>query len=315
MASLTLRSAVPEDGAAVRSLFAATHARELPEDLWRWRYHGRPGQPSVCTVAAEPGFVAAHVGALLSPADGRGRELRLALWADLMTHPERRDLGLFMDLAETNLAACRDAGADLVYAFPNDRSFPLLKRLLGFHDLGDLKAYEAPLAALAEVAAAPVEDGLPADAELDAFWPRVRPENALALRRDAAWAAWRFTARPGSGYRAFHVREGGALKGWAVCKVFAAQGVGDVLELWHESPAAAAALRAAARAWFTDRGAVTVSAWAGPRDPKAALWTGWGLAPVGPATHFVAKALTPAGQSFAADASFWRISKGDSDVF
>lgn len=315
MAPLTLRAAGPADGPGVAALFAATHARELPHELWRWRYHGRPEQPSVSSVADEGGRVVAHVGTLTSPADARGRGLRLGLWTDLMTHPERRDLGLFMDLAEANLASCRGAGLDLLYAFPNDRSFPLLKRLLGFLDLGDLKAYEAPLSALRRPDAAAALAGLPTAAELDAFWDRVRPEHGLALRRDAAWTDWRFTRRPGPAYRTFHVRDGSRVAGWAAAKYFAAGRVGDVLELWHEGPVAADALLAAAASWFRDQGAATVSAWAGPRDPKAAVWAAWGLEPRGPATHFVAKALTPAGEAFAADASFWRIGKGDSDVF
>ncbi|TBR17715.1 GNAT family N-acetyltransferase [bacterium] len=315
MAPLTLRAATPADGPGVEALFSATHARELPHPVWQWRYHGRPGSPSVCTVADDGGRVVAHVGTLVSPADARGRGLRLGLWTDLMTHPERRDLGLFLDLAEANLAACRTAGLDLLYAFPNDRSYPLLKRLLGFLDLGDLRAYEAPLSGLRRADAAPAREGLPPAAELDSFWRRARPEHGLALRRDAAWVQWRFALRPGADYRTFHVMDAGRLSGWAAAKFFPAGRVGDVLELWHDGPAAADALLAAAAAWFKERGAETVSAWAGPRDPKAELWESWGLAPRGPATHFVAKALTPAGEAFAADASFWRIGKGDSDVF
>lgn len=316
MAPLTLRPAAPADGPGVRALFAATHGRELPDALWRWRYHGRPDAPSVCTVADDGGVVA-HVGALVSPADVPDGGLRLALWTDLMTHPARRDLGLFMDLAQANLDACRAAGVGLVYAFPNDRSYPLLKRLFGFKDLGDLPAYEGPLGGLRRPSGPPAAEARPSAAELDGFWRRVGPKDALTLRRDAAWVDWRLHRRPGPPYGVFYARTDGLLTGWAAAKVFEGPGarVGDVLELWAEVPEARNALVCALWDWFAARKADVVSAWAAPGDHRGSYYESLGLAPTGPKTHFVARELAPAGKAFPGEPAYWRIGKGDSDVF
>lgn len=316
MAPLTLRAATAADGPGVRALFSATHKRELSDDVWRWRYHGRPDAPSVCTVA-DDGGVAAHIGALRFPADALGGGLTAALWTDLMTHPAKRDLGLFMDLAQANLDACGAAGVSLVYAFPNDRSYPLLKRLLGFRDLGDLVAYESPLASLRRPDAAPASETRPAAAELDAFWKRVVPKDGLSLRRDAAWLDWRFYRRPGAPYAVFYARTDGGLSGWAAAKVFSGpEGrVGDVLELWSESSEARASLAAALLDWFSARKADVVSAWAAPGDALRSYYGGLGLTPAGPRTHFVARELAPAARAFPAEPAYWRIGKGDSDVF
>lgn len=316
MAPLTLRAATAADGPGVRALFAATHKRELSEELWRWRYHGRPDSPSVCTVADDGGVVA-HIGALTSVGDIPRSTIKLALWTDLMTHPARRDLGLFMDLAQTNLDACRAAGVGLVYAFPNDRSYPLLKRLFGFSDLGDLAAYEAPLASLPLRDAPHASQTRPHSAELDALWERSAPIGALTLRRDAAWIDWRFHRRPGAPYAVFYSRLGELLSGWAAVKVFDGPTgrVGDIVELWGDSPEAWASLTATMLQWFAAQGADVVSAWAGPSSAQAGHYGEMGLKPVGPRTHFVAKALAPGGEPFTGGAGYWRIGKGDSDVF
>lgn len=316
MAPLTLRAGTASDGPGVRALFAATHKRELSDEVWRWRYHGRPECPSVCTVA-DDGGVFAHIGALISSADAPTGGLKLALWTDLMTHPEKRDLGLFVDLAQANLDALGASGVELVYAFPNDNSYRLIKRLFEFKDLGDLAAYEAPLRGLRRPDAAPTAEARPAAAELNAFWKRMVSKDALALRRDAAWLDWRFHRRPGAPYAVFYSRTGGVLSGWAAAKVFEGPDgrVGDILELWSDSPEGRASLVAALLDWFAAGKAAVVSAWAAPGDERGSYYRSLGLAPTGPRTHFVARELAPSAQAFPAEPAYWRIGKGDSDVY
>lgn len=304
-----LRPARHEDAAGIRALFQEVHGRPLGPELFAWRYDGRPGAPSVSTVAEEGGRVVAHLGTLRVLMDGPAAPLHAGLWADLMVAPDRRDLGLFMDMAEANMRDCAQAGLALLYAFPNDRSFPLLKRLFGWDDLGDLSAWEGPVAPSRPGQAL---DGLPPAAALDSFWASARPPGTLALRRDAAWAAWRYTSRPGGAYRAFHVPGGG----WAAAKVFTGPDgtLGDILDL-VAGPHTEPRLVEAAMAWFRSQGASRASAWAAPGDPRASLWAQSGLAPCGPRTHFAVKVLDEGAAAFARDPLIWRISKGDSDVF
>lgn len=316
MAPLNLRPARPEDAAGVRALFEAVHRRPLPEDLRRWRYDGRPDAPCVATVAEEEGLVVAHLGALTFELETPAGRRRAGLWADLMVHPDRRGLPLFLDLAEANTAACAEAGLSLLYAFPNDNSWPLLKRLLGWTDLGDLAAFEGPLPEAPEARAA--LPGLPEAAEIDELWERVRPPAVVSLRRSGAWARWRYVQRPGEDYSCWQARgESGALRGWAAAKVYAGPGrlLGDVLDLWAENGEAEDHLLAAALGWFAQRGVTTVSAWAAPGDQQGSLWTSLGLEPEGPRTHFGARALTPEARAFTGEPTLWRIAKGDSDVF
>lgn len=316
MAPMRLRPARPEDAAGIRALFAAVHARALPEPLRHWRYDGRPDAPSVCTVAEEDGNVVAHLGALSFELETPAGRRRAGLWTDLMIHPGRRGLPLFMDLGEANTAACAEAGLSILYAFPNDNSWPLLKRLLDWKDLGDLAAFEGPMPDAPEAPRA--LPGLPEPAELDAFWERVRPPAVVTLRRSGAWAHWRYSSRPDGNYSCWQARgASGELRGWAAAKVFAGPGylIGDILELGAENGEAEDALLAAALDWFGEKGATTLSAWAAPGDQQGSLWGSLGLKPGGPLTHFGARALSAETEAFTSDPTLWRIAKGDSDVF
>ncbi|MBI3298591.1 MAG: GNAT family N-acetyltransferase [Elusimicrobia bacterium] len=316
MAPLSLRPARPEDGAGVSALFTAVHKRPLPEPLRRWRYDGKADAPSINTVALDGDRVVAHLGALRVELETPAGRRAAGLWADLMVHPEHRGLPLFLDMAEANMAACAQAGLSLLYAFPNDNSWPLLKRLLDWTDLGDLHAFEGGLPEPQSGGRA--LDGLPEAAELDAFWERVRAPGVVTLRRSGAWARWRYLDRPDSGYRSWQVRgTAGNLRGWAAAKTFAAKDsvIGDVLDLWTEDGEAEETLLSAVLAWFAERDVTTMSAWAAPGDQQASLWSSLALDPVGPVTHFGARALTPEAAAFASDPSLWRIAKGDSDVF
>jgi hypothetical protein len=226
------------------------------------------------------------------------------LWVDLMIRQDRRNLDLFLDMAQASLEATERAGMEFVYAFPNDKSHPVLKRMLGWRTLREIDALEAPLRMLeAPTPALKAEPFSAAGPEFDAFWESVRPKNALCAVRDAAWIRWRYLERPGAPYACLKaLSPSGGLAGWAALKVFdSGQGViGDILDLWAPEPPASDALWGATLTHFRSKGVTTVSSWA-PGLP--------GLSPGGPRTHFAAH------PRFCYDAGDWRVSKGDSDVF
>jgi len=319
-----LRPYRPGDESGVRELFRVCHKRKFPAALWDWRYRRTPGGSAIIDVAVDGGRVVAHLAALPVRLERGEEALPAAQWVDLMVDPAYRDLNLFLDLAEANRARCAAAGRELIFGFPNDRSHPLLKRLLDWQAVEEIVALEAPLKSLASPrtssswGAAPC---LEASAEFDVFWAAVRPRQALAVRRDRERLAWRYLSKPGSGYGFWAARdEQRRLCGWLAAKVFAAAPgpIGDILDFWVSDGAepAVAGLWAAALGYFRTRSVLTVSAWALRQTPGFERYRKLGLNPVGPCTHFAGRwAAADRREPFPGLGRDWLIAKGDSDVF
>jgi hypothetical protein len=308
----TVRAFRSGDEAGVCRLFEQVHRRPLPEAVWRWRYAPQPEGAPVITVAEDGGAVVGHVASLPVTLQ-RGPDARRAgLWVDLMIAKEARGLDLFMELCEANRRACREAGWDLVFAFPNNNSFPLLKRMLDWRDIGDIRSLEGPLSALKEPAAAPAREATGFEPELAALWEKTRPKDSWAVKRAPQRIAWRYRGRPGGDYRVWMVPGGG----WLAAKTFnGPRGkVGDILELWADD-AAAPALLSAALGYFREQVVETVSAWMPEHAPHHRRLLSLGLTPSGDITHFAARPTADAAAGFPARREDWIVVKGDSDVF
>jgi len=288
----------------------------------------------VIDVAESSGRIVAHVATIpVRLSSGGPVQARAAvggLWADLMVHPEARGLDLFMRLSESHARRAKATGIRQLYAFPNDNSYPILKRMLGWKTVQEIEALEAPLERL-RLPRSPLPAGWFFEEineytlGFDDFWSCVRPA-AISIVRDTAWLRWRYLRKPKYNYGRWALwNEQGRLAGWIAAKVFGR--IGDVMDLWAEPGPASAALMAHAAEWFRSLKVRRVSAWAIPssfrRKPESRTrrvlgpglrrgdgmyehYLAWGLKPVGPRTHFAA---IPFG------GERWEVTKGDSDVF
>ena len=128
------------DEAGIRRLFEICHDRPLELDVWSWRYAYRPEGVPVTMVAVDAGELVGHVSALPVQLERGSRTIKAGLWVDLMIEPKHRNLTLFLDLADANRRRCAETGVELLFAFPNGKSFPVLKRMLGWQDQG--KSYD-----------------------------------------------------------------------------------------------------------------------------------------------------------------------------
>ncbi|MDD5657244.1 MAG: GNAT family N-acetyltransferase [Elusimicrobia bacterium] len=318
---MEIRPGLASDETGMRELFAACYGREFPAELWRWQYLGSPEGPAIVDVAVSGGRVVGHLASLPVRLQRGGESLAAALWMDLMIHPGHRGLELFLDLAEFHRRRCAAAGRAVFFAFPNDRSYPLLRRMLDWRTIHEIDALEAPLS---ELPPAPASDGQCTvercsrfGEEFDEFWERVRPSGALGARRDAARLSWRYHSKPGADYETWCARDGqGRLRGWLALKLFSSPGkkmIGDILDLWADSDGARTELWSRALRSFRARKADLVSAWALSGTALEKDFRSWGLSHRGPRTHFAGRWTSDrAGAAFPSD---WDVAKGDSDVF
>ena len=309
------------DEAGMRRLFEVCHQRPLELDVWNWRYAYRTEGVPVTMVAVDGGELVGHVSALPVQLVRGSRAVKAGLWVDLMIEPKHRNLTLFLDLADANRRRCAEAGVDLLFAFPNGKSFPVLKRMLGWQDAGDILALEGSLSGLRP----PKTTGPKAEAlaefgeEFDEFWSRARPQNRFCGSRGPGHLQWRYRGRPRSSYPAWSTRDAsGRLQGFLVAKVFdGPQGrVGDILDFWFVSAEASAdALLTAALAHFKSENVAMVSAWALEGTPQRSKLEAWGLAPGAGRTHFAGRWTAEREPVFPARHADWSVFKGDSDVF
>jgi hypothetical protein len=317
---ITLRPAQPQDAAGIRELFQVCHKREFPSALWDWQYSQNPNGPALSDVAACDGRVVGHLASLPVRLERGTQTLDAAMWMDLMVHPQYRNLNTFLDLAQAHREHCAQAGKKILFAFPNDRSYPLLKRMLDWRPIEEIDAWEAPLARL-PVPHEPTRQAEPCarfTAEFDALWEEVRSTQAWSVRRDSRRLAWRYQSKPTATYQLWAGRDdSGKLRGWLAAKTFAGPAgiIGDILDLWTADSQTESALWSQTLHWFKERGVGTVSAWALKDSRLAASFAARGFAPVGPRTHFAGRWSTDSTDPFPALGRDWDVAKGDSDVF
>ena len=311
----------PGDEAGIRRLFEICHLRPLDLDVWNWRYAYRPEGVPITMVAVDGGELVGHVSALPIRLERGSSVVKAGLWVDLMIEPNHRNLTLFLDLADANRRRCAETGVELLFAFPNGKSFPVLKRMLGWQDAGDILALEGKLSTLRlpEAGRSKVETISGFGDEFDELWDRLRPLKRLCGARGSDRLQWRYRSRPRANYPAWAARDAaGRLEGFLVAKIFdGPQGrIGDILEFWAEAKGPSAdALLIAAFGHFKSENVAVVSAWALDKTPQRAKLEACGLAPGTDRTHFAGRWTAERGPDFPARHADWSVFKGDSDVF
>ena len=312
---LEIRASRDGDENGIRRLFETCHRRPLDLDVWRWRYASQPHGAPVTDVAVDGGEIVGHVSALPVRLERGVVAVKAGLWVDLMIDPAHRNLTLFLDMAEANRRRCSEADVELLFAFPNGKSYPVLKRMLGWQDAGDIIALEGTLSSLRrpEAAGAKIETLDSFGAEFDDFWTRIRSQDRLCGARGAEHLTWRYRGRPRSAYPAWAARgASGRLEGFLVAKTFdGPQGrIGDILDFWG-----GANLLSAAFDYFKTQNVSAVSAWALEGTPQRAALEACGLIPGNDRTHFAGRWSEESGPAFPARHVDWSLFKGDSDVF
>jgi len=301
------------DENGIRRLFETCHGRPLAPEVWAWRYAGAP----VTEVAVEGGEIVGHVSALPVRLERGSEALKAGLWVDLMIAPAHRNLTLFLDMAEANRRHCAAEGVEILFAFPNGKSFPVLKRMLGWQDAGEIMALEGKLRRSA-AAGSKIETIDSFGPEFDDFWTKVRPPDRLCGERGAARLNWRYRGRPGADYPAWAARSSsGRLEGFLAAKTFDGPTgrIGDILDFWFDSSDAADGLLNAAADHFESKTVSLVSAWALEGAPQRGVLEKRGLAAGNDRTHFAGRWTAEKGPEFPARHAEWSLFKGDSDVF
>ncbi|NJO53429.1 MAG: GNAT family N-acetyltransferase [Bacteroidales bacterium] len=224
LSTMTIRSFEPDDLPAFGDLFAACFGYRRPEAFEAWRVLKTP-------IGVTPGMVAMDGGRLVACATiwptclmlGKER-VKAGILMDLMSHPDYRGKGHFVRIVTALQDRLALSGFDVLYAFPNDNSYPVLVHRLNWDHTGDVPIWRRPIAVLRDKPP-PVPQAAKALIKIasrrsstrgwriseDMLTPRDLADierrgdgdrsAECRIARDETWFAWRYAPESGMGYR------------------------------------------------------------------------------------------------------------------
>jgi hypothetical protein len=206
-----VRPYVPEDEAGALALWQAAFQQEMDPALWRWKYHEGPYQSQFAVCTDEGGRILVLYGGIPYPVEWRGQKTTMTQLMDIMSHPDCRGSGLFIQAAEAFFEFF--AGPErtvFYYGLPGTYHFGIGEKYLQYRALGrKLSLMEAATDALTRPNRwfrGRIERMDRAGSFLDDLWKRCRPHYPFSIRRDASFVQWRFLDRPDRRYEVWVYR-------------------------------------------------------------------------------------------------------------
>jgi GNAT superfamily N-acetyltransferase len=206
-----------------------------------WLFRSGPAGNAFRAVMEVGGRIVAHTGVAPIRFMLGGQEVRGAYSVGAMTDPEMQGRGYFVRLGHYLYKRLEEEGFAFVAGFSNRNSYRLMTGPLERVSVGPfpwgvrvLKPFSLMRSALGwrgaespyrvlpfsgheengvTVAAADLDDP-----RIDTVWSRAKPNLSLGGVRDSAFARWRFTSRPDSGYRLLVADRGGVPAAYLVSR-------------------------------------------------------------------------------------------------
>ena len=234
---------IPKAAALLVNVFRETDAQKLhlmDEAFYRWQYEETE---SPLVAAKLGGGIVGHYPLTTYRAMSDGMALKAAVIQDLVTRSDIRGRGVFRRMGDRAVELAGELGYDLIYAFPNHRSFPGFVTHHGYTHLSDIRLRVSPLAP-----SRVLEERLPLKSlttflrpfdrlslsffdrtggyphhlitehaeltddtatALDRLWVAAGASLGTGLVRDGAYLGWRFFRRPGGDYTLITARDAG----------------------------------------------------------------------------------------------------------
>ena len=262
----SIRPGTPDDGPALRRLFAEVFGVERSEGHQRWKFDDNPAGPQILAVAVDGDAIVGQY-ALWPSRLHVGREVvQAAQSLDTMTHPDYRGQGMFTRLAREAMGYAADRGIEVLYGFPNAASYPGFVTKLDWDHTGDVARYVRVLAPsrhdrvpawlgpVVDAAARAIPLGSNAatstlvpevDEVADLVARAVGDSWTVSIVRDPTYLAWRYGEASGMHYRWTTTRDpGGALTAVAIWGTELRSGRAVLSEWVAATPEAGAAVLA-----------------------------------------------------------------------
>lgn len=225
------------------------------KEEWLWEYKNNPFGSPIIALAKDKGRVIAQEALFLVPMKYKENYLLGAQSVDTMTDPAYRGKGIFKKLVLMTLEEGRKRGISLFYGFPNRNSYHGYVERLGWSDIGRVQRYirvlnfphalrarlpNPTLASVLGTMAVPISSLYfrgqsrrdPSfsldkvtyfDSVIDSFLAPISESFPIMVHRQSDYLNWRYLAHPTESYRAFYIKEGDEIRGFAVLHLIRSQ--------------------------------------------------------------------------------------------
>ncbi len=222
----TVRPYHAEDEDGVRLLWNRAFHKEMPRDLWKWKYLCNPYQQQILLCVSEDGLIVAYYGGIPYRTNLEGKTVEITQLMDIMSHPDYRKTGIFIKTAHLFFDYAHHQNHSLFfYGYPGKYHLDLGEKYLGYKALLTpmvfLKIPTAELAAKKTELAGKISRIEKIGNSFDHLWKRCQKDYPLSVIRDSAFVRWRYAEHPLHTYEiwGFHLYSQKNLDGYAVFRL------------------------------------------------------------------------------------------------
>ena len=187
-------------------LFQKVFKKKISEEFWKWRY-GVFGKPIAGLLWDEKKLVGHY---MLSPIPMKIDEhIENALLAmSVMIDPDYQGKGIYFGpLAKFTYDAAIKEGYNLIFAFPNEKSYKIHFGPLGWNDFGRVREYKKQITTENSFTASSeyhVESLKKFGKETNEIWNKHKNEYSVITPRTSDFLNWRFFTHPKFPYENYH---------------------------------------------------------------------------------------------------------------
>lgn len=303
---------------SILDLFAKSFGKELPENVWNWRYEKNPfSEKKLIELMLDGDVVAGHYALWPVELEVEEEIISSAMSMTTMTHPDYGGRGIFTKLADSVYqSAFNESHIKLVWGFPNANShYGFIKRLK-WKDIGTIPMLSIDNEGMERYPSIDFKEKKLFN-DVDAAKLKSNSDGMIRLRKSAEYLNWRYFDNPMFQYQVLTTSE----SNFVVIKFFksfldSSQYEIDIVE-WCVEPDldSIVSLLSAIKTYAVgkDMKVSRVNTWMNIFDKRHILLEKVGFKLAAPITML--GGLTIENTSNLLNYSHWDISMGNSDVF
>jgi len=191
---------------------------------WHWKYNGEnPAGKGLVKVMEINDKIATHFAVVPLEIDFFKDRIKASHSVAMMVAPEFQGKGTIKFVADKLFADCAKENIAFSYGYPNDLSYELHKKFLGYNDVTMMEEYQLkmdsyqPTVKSTDHKVSPVAQF---SEQQDTFWSEAKSQFNIAVHRGASFLNWRYLSRPDQRYFVFQIESSGQTLGYSVLKMY-----------------------------------------------------------------------------------------------